>query len=369
MHDTKVVLNLDALNNNLEIIRALAPRAKCLAMLKANAYGHGSVVVAQALARNVDGFGVCTIDEAAKLRQAGIENKILILQGVRSVQEYQNAAELKLDCVVHNPMQVEWLLEQQIRYPETVWLKANTGMNRLGLKPDLYPRAIVRLMDAGYEPVLMSHLACADQREHALNRKQIDLFEKLTSPHVTLERSLLNSAGLVSFAKHHYDWIRPGLSLYGVSPFRHRPKALQDLKPVMNLEARIISTYSLNVGETAGYTARWHANRKTKIAIVGAGYGDGYPRDVPNGTEVLIDDKLYPTVGVVSMDAIAIDVTDAPKDISIGTVCRLWGAGVPVENIANRLNRIPYEIVTQVTSRPSREIHDEASVSSSTVAA
>lgn len=355
MRDTKLRIDLDALEHNVGLIRGLAPSAKCMAMLKANAYGHGSIKIAEALEPHVDGFGLCTFEEALKLRKAGIKSRLLILQGVYHASEYLEASKYQIECVVHNLQQVDALLEARSGYDQTVWLKANTGMNRLGLRPESFQLSLERLISAGIRPVLMSHLACADHREHVLNKRQIDCFESLTQSLEGFEKSLLNSAGLVSFPNHAYDWIRPGLALYGISPFHHAPKAYRDLRPVMNFEAKVISRYAINLGESVGYTARWHASRKTELAIVAVGYGDGYPRDVPNGTPVLIGEHLYPTAGVVSMDALAIDVTDGPE-VPVGAVCRLWGEGVPVEAIAHRLNRIPYELVTQVTGRPDREV-------------
>ncbi len=344
-------INLFALQHNLEVVRNYAPRSKVLAMLKANAYGHGTTEIAKSLS-GADAFGVARLSEAVALRAAGITKPIVLLEGFFESDEMQIIANLGLDSVLHNEQQIDEFLAIDLPRSVRVWLKVDTGMHRIGLPPAGYDAAIQKLVghkNVLGEPILMSHFGCADETDHPLNNKQFTLFESLKLKH-SGEASFANSAAILSLPNSHNDWVRPGVMLYGVSPVLNTNHHDFQLKPVMTLKSSVIAIRDVKAGESVGYGATWLASEDTKLAVIAIGYGDGYPRNAKNGTPVLINNRLFPLAGRVSMDMITIDV-GMDSDIKVGDETVLWGEGLPIETIADCAGTVPYELLCGVTGR------------------
>ncbi len=343
-----VEIDPDALRANLARVRMRAPRARVLAVVKADAYGHGLVTVARALAA-ADGFAVARVEEGVVLRRAGIGHRIVVLAGFFDRDEAEAAARYRLEPVIHDPGQLAFL-------PEGVrpWLKFDSGMHRLGLDEAGFRAALARLK--AREPVLMTHLACADDPRRPETARQLDRFERLTRGGV-LARSAANSAAILACPRSHYQWVRPGLMLYGVSPFPDRTGAELGLRPAMAFRSRLIAVRDLAAGEAVGYGGAWTASRPTRLGVVAAGYGDGYPREVRPGTPVWIGGRRVPVVGRVSMDLITVDLTDHPT-AAAGDAVTLWGPPLPVEAIAAGANTIPYTLMCGITARVPRIVSE-----------
>jgi alanine racemase len=321
-----------------------------MAVVKANAYGHGLVPTAHALGA-ADAFAVARIGEALSLRDAGISQPIVLLEGVFDAAQLTVAARLAFDIVVHHLEQLE-LLEKQAARDFVVWLKVDTGMNRLGFRAEEVPAVLARLralQPALREIRLLTHLACADEPASPTTGEQLARFAPLARQS-GLTTSIANSAGLLLWPDAHADWVRPGLALYGVSPVSGRGAADFGLTPAMTLETTVISTRTVPAGETVGYGGTWRAARTTRLAILAAGYGDGLPWSLPSGTPVIVQGERAPLVGRVSMDMIAVDVTDLPP-VAIGTTAQLWGPSLPVEGQAAAARTLPYELLCAVSQR------------------
>lgn len=347
----RAIVDTAALRHNLARVRSLAPGSHVLAVIKANAYGHGIVPAAVALA-GADGFAVARLEEGIALRAAGLRHRVVLLEGVFGPDQLQLAAHHDFDIMVHEPEQVALLESARPGRPHRVWLKLDTGMNRLGFKPPQVSAALARLRDcaAVAAPLtLVTHLANADERDEARTLEQIGLFERLLAG-VPGERSVANSAGLIGCAAARGGWVRPGLMLYGVSPFAADTGESLGLQPAMTLATRVIAVKELESGERVGYGGTWSATRPTRLAIAAGGYGDGYPRNTPSGTPVLVGGRRASLAGRVSMDMIAIDVTDLPP-VAVGDEVMLWGPGVPVEEVAHAAGTIPYELICGVSQR------------------
>lgn len=341
----RALIDLDALRANLARVRRLAPGSRVLAVVKADAYGHGLVGVARALAA-ADGFAVARVEEGVVLRRAGIGHRIVVLQGFLDGGEPEILEQYQLEPVLHEPRQVKhWR-----RVSRRCWIKLDTGMHRLGLREAEFIEAVTAL--ASCRPVLMTHLACADESDRPETPRQLALFERATA-RFGLERSLANSAAVLAWPRSHGDWVRPGLMLYGISPFVGRCGRELGLVPVMTFESRLIAIRHLRPGEAVGYGGDWVARRPTRLGVVAAGYGDGYPREIGPGTPVLIGGRRVPVVGRVSMDLITVDLTDHPG-VEVGDPVVLWGPGLPVEEIAARAGTIPYTLTCGVTGRVPR---------------
>jgi alanine racemase len=338
-----------ALCHNLGVVRRLAPKSRVLAVVKADAYGHGSIGTAKTLS-GADAFGVARIGEALSLRGAGITHPIVLLEGVTTVEELSAARQNQLELVVHSFEQVQ-MLEQAAPDSFDVWLKLDTGMNRLGFRPEEFPEALRRLQacSATHALRLMTHLAAGEERDGAATASQIQTFQSLTAS-LPFERSIANSAGIIGRADAHLEWVRPGLMLYGMSPLGERSSAELDLRPAMTLSAPVIAIRTVRKGESVGYGGLWKAERDSRIGIVAIGYGDGYPRTMRNGAPVLVQDREATIAGRVSMDMIAIDVTHLPN-VTIGSEVILWGAGLPAERVASFADTLAYELVCRVNER------------------
>jgi alanine racemase len=343
----RVSVSGDALRANLARIRALAPGCRILAVIKANAYGHGAVTVARAL-EEADAFGVANVAEASRLREAGIGRPILVLGGFHDDQELETISRLGLWTVIHRPWQAQRLVETSLPAPVGVWLKIDTGMHRLGLDPDQFRGAwdrLARCRNCVQPPVPMTHLACADDPAHpAFTLEQLRRFQAATEG-LSAEASVANSAALLAFPETRTGWIRPGLLLYGAWPLlRDAEGRAAQWRPAMRLSAPVIAVRRLRAGDTIGYGAAWTCPEDMAVAVVAAGYADGYPRHVPAGTPVGIGEGLGRVVGRISMDMITVDLRGLPPP-RVGDEAVLWGGPVRVDEVARRAGTIPYELL------------------------
>lgn len=340
------IIDQEALKYNLQQVRLQTPQSKIMAVIKANGYGHGLCSIARAL-RGADAFAVARVDEAIQLRGAGIRQRIAVLEGFSDKDELQSHAQYRLEPVIHTLEQLPFLENIDVSVSH-IWLKLDTGMHRLGIDPEDFQSCYDRLRKH-YTVSVMTHLANADERDDLTTLKQLELFSQLVSSYSS-ERSIANSAGIIGWKKSHAEWVRPGIMLYGVSPFAEKTGPELGLKPVMSLYSRLISIKTVSAGEAIGYGGNYVCQRKSRIGVIAIGYGDGYPRQVASGTPVLIDGQRVLQVGRVSMDMITVDLSDYPA-IKIGDPVLLWGEGLPVEEIARRANTIPYTLLCGVTQR------------------
>ena len=355
----RVVINLSALRHNLNRVRTLAPQSRVMAIVKTDAYGHGIARVARALS-SADAFGVACLEEARQLRASGIVRPVILLEGAYAAAELPEIAQLDLDIVVHDVTQVEMLEGARPVKPLIVWLKVDTGMHRLGIMPGLFDDVWRRLQDcsAVAQPVrLITHLAAASERTHPMTHAQLDCFKRICG-HVSVEKSIANSAGITAFPESHADWVRPGLMLYGVSPLSDGNAFEEGLIPVMTLRSELIAVKRLHAGDPVGYGATWNCPEDMPVGVVAAGYGDGYPRHAPSGTPVLLNGRHVPLIGRASMDMLSVDLRTQPQ-ARVGDPVVLWGEGLPVEVIARHADTIPYELLCGVHKRLRFEEHGE----------
>ncbi len=344
----KALIHPSALVNNLLVARQAAPAAKILSVVKANGYGHGLLQVAQALAAS-DGFAVLTVHEAVRLRDAGFSQPILLLEGVFTPDELSAVAEHRLSVVVHTEEQIAMLQAAWSPVKIDVFLKLNTGMNRLGFAPERFPDALAQLRGAPVvgRVTLMTHFATAD--EGAGVEDQLARFRAATQG-VPAPLCLANSAALLRYPETHGDWVRPGIMLYGASPFADQRAVDLGLQPAMSLVSEIIAVQQVKRGGAVGYGGAFVAERDTRVGIVACGYADGYPRHAGTGTPVLVGGRRSRTLGRVSMDMLCVDLTEQP-DAGVGTPVTLWGEGMPVEEVARAAGTISYELLTARAER------------------
>ena len=353
---TRAVVDLESIRQNLDLARRLAPRSRVLAVIKADAYGHGAVPVARALAGRVDAFAVASIEEASELRDSGIGDAILLLEGPVGPDEVELAAARDYWLMVTEPEHMAFISRARASQPLTVWLKLDTGMHRLGLPPDAFRRvydALRSLPAIRPDIVVATHLACADELDNPFTAAQITRLDELL---VGLDApvSIANSAALLSRPDSHRDWVRPGYLLFGDSPFESVRENARALQPAMSVSSAVIALRDVAVGETVGYGATWQAPRPSRIATIPMGYADGYPRHARNGTPVMVAGQRAPLAGRVSMDMITVDVTDLP-DVRVGSPVELWGPQLPVGEVARSAGTIGYELLARLPSRLRRE--------------
>lgn len=345
------LLNYPALRHNLAKVREPAPSAKIMAVIKANAYGHGLIEVAKTLV-GVDAFAVARVDEGVRLRQAGTGGCIVVLEGFTCGEELQLLLEHGLEAVVHGVWQLDLLEETQAAGKLPVWLKLDTGMGRLGFTRSELPMAYRRLSRCHNvaDPVhLMTHLANADDLQDPKTGQQLALFHAATVDY-SAPKTLANSAGILAWPDSIADWVRPGIMLYGVSPFPGQCGRQLGLQPVMSLHSRLIAVKTIAAGDSVGYGGQWTARRSTRLGVVAIGYGDGYPRQAKTGTPVLVNDVRTALIGRVSMDMITVDLENCPE-ARPGDPVTLWGGGLPVEEIACCADTIPYTLLCGITQR------------------
>ena len=341
-------VDLAAIAANLGSVRRYARGANVLAVVKANAYGHGLMRILPALA-DADGLALIELDAAVALRAAGYTRPILLLEGCFDSAELEPIAQHQLDIVVHDEAQVRMLETTRLAARVRVYVKANTGMNRLGFAPADVPRVCARLeaLPAGVEIRLMTHFARADDDDGIA--EPLARFERECAG-LSYPRSLANSAGIVRFGEIGGDVVRPGIMLYGATPFAHRSAAVLGLEPAMTLRSQIIAIQSLAGGDSVGYGASFRAPHAMRIGVIAGGYADGYPRIAPNGTPVLVCGKRVPMAGRVSMDMVTVDLAAVPE-ARVGSDVVLWGEGLPVDEVAAMASTVGYELLCAVAPR------------------
>jgi len=352
-------IDLAALKHNFERVRALAPNSRVISVIKANAYGHGAIEAAQTLADS-DAFAVARLTEAVELRQAGITKPIVLLEGVHCIDDLQTASLNDLSIVFHHAAQLALLNQIDLPLPLSFcWLMMETGMHRLGIAENQLTEALALLQgnhNIDGEIGIMSHFANADECGDIRNEQQLKRITSFSQEH-DLAISQANSAAILSYKPSHHDWLRPGLMLYGISPFEDKSADDLGLKPVMRLCSQIISIKDLREGDQVGYGGTWVAAEKTRIAIVDIGYADGYNRQLSNTGNVVINEQICPVLGRVSMDMIAVNINEVP-DAEIHSEVVLWGdMKLTVESLAKQANTIGYELVSQINTRVTREYH------------
>jgi alanine racemase len=340
-------IDLSALQNNLRVVRRTAS-SRIMAVIKANAYGHGLLRAAEAL-NEAEGFALLDVRDAIALREAGFRQAILLLEGFFTADELPLTAEYELSTVIHSAQQLAMLDAYPCRNTLQVWLKINTGMNRLGFAPEQVPAVMEKLKShpAVGEVTLMTHFSHADEPEGVA--EQLERFKGLTAAY-RAPRSLANSAALLRYPSTHSEWVRPGIMLYGASPFSDTSAQQLGLRPVMTLSSEIISVRELKAGDRVGYAGLFRADKKMRIGTVACGYADGYPRHAQMGSPILVNGMRTRTLGRVSMDMLSVDLGELP-DADVGSRVTLWGSGLPVEEVAGAAGTISYELLCAVTAR------------------
>lgn len=351
MRPAHALINLANLRHNYLLAKQLST-SKALAVVKANAYGHGAVRCAEALADLADGFAVACIEEALQLRDAGITQPILLLEGWFEASELPVIAEQQLWTVIHHHGQLTDIEQANLSQPIHVWLKLDTGMHRVGFTPEEYP-AIWRKLQANPQVASltkMTHFSRADEPETGRTEQQLAVFTETTKD-LQGPSSLCNSAGVLAWPQAHGDWLRPGIMLYGATPFDFAQDSATALKPVMQLDSQIIAVREVPANEPIGYGSRFITTRATRVGVVAMGYADGYPRHAPDGTPVLVDGLRTTLAGRVSMDMLTVDLTDLP-DTGLGSHVRLWGEGLNASEVAGWAGTIAYQLLCNLNRVP-----------------
>ncbi|QLB21296.1 alanine racemase [Vespertiliibacter pulmonis] len=367
MKPATATISGSALRHNFQLIKSFAPDSKVCAVVKANAYGQSIGFVTKTLEDMVDAFGVARIKEALEIQESGFAGKIILLEGFFDREELLKTLSRRFDTVVHCIEQLElleqvaqeWLNEKEkgfwqrktkIYFPITVWLKIDTGMHRLGIDPEQVELFYQRLKHCVLvkEIKFISHFSRADEIESDYTEKQIKMFEQAVQPY-SEERSLSASNGILYWPQAHYDWVRPGIIMHGISPHQ-QPISDLGFQPAITLSSSLIAVRNHKAGEPVGYGAGWVSPRDTKIGVVAIGYGDGYPRNAPEGTPVLVNGRRVPIVGRVSMDMMTVDLGLDSQD-KVGDEVILWGRDLLIEDVAKAIGVINYELITKLTPR------------------
>ncbi len=348
MRPIRARIDSAALRHNLGVARRRAPHSRVWAVVKANAYGHGLARTARALS-GADGLALIELDAALELRGAGERRPVLLLQGFFSPGELESIATHGLTTVVHDAEQLAMLEKSRPPKKIAVVAKLNTGMNRLGFAAEDLRGVLGRLRDCPGvgEITLMTHFADADGKGGV--RWQLDRFEAATAG-VDLPKSLANSAALLRYPESHKDWVRPGIMLYGCSPFPDESAAALGLKPAMTLESELIAVRDLRPGDSVGYGRTYTAGGPMRIGIVACGYADGYPRHAPTGTPVLVGGRRTRTVGRVAMDILFADLAAIPE-AAVGSRVTLWGEGLSADEVAASAGTVSYELLCALAAR------------------
>lgn len=364
----QALIDPTALRHNLNIVKNLAPNSKVIAMVKADSYGHGLVPVARALV-DADAFGVACIEEAIALRRAGVSNRIILMQGFFSTSELADIVNNQFEVVIHSAQQLNLLqtVKKFVR-PLWVWIKINTGMNRLGFEIDTAVKAYKDIKSSSNYILkgVLTHFASSDEVNNPLTKHQIDLFKNFCDKNISkdIDRSMANSAGVINWQDSHADWVRPGLMLYGISPISGKSGVDLGLKPAMQLETNIIAIQKIKKGDGIGYNHKFIASKDMYVGIIAVGYADGLSSmyglahsSINQSTvPVLYQGRKVPFIGKVSMDMAAIDLTDIDiEKAKVDDKVVLWGEGLPVEEVAQSANLIPYELITSLGNRVARK--------------
>jgi alanine racemase len=352
MRPTSAIVRLNAITENFRTACRMATGSRNLAVIKANAYGHGAVEVAKALEDEVPAFAVAFFEEAVQLRDAGIKKPVLILQGTLGNEDIDEAATRDFWLMLNNQRQIDRVLSSKSARPVRVWLKVETGMHRLGLEPedaDNACRALVSSEKIQPDMVLCTQLACADELSSQVTRQQMSGLSSLAGKY-KLPMSIANSAAIMAWPETHVQWNRPGYMLYGNSPFTAAQQKDEGLLPAMTVGSEIIAIRDVAAGQGVGYGLDWVAQRQSKVGIIAIGYGDGYPRHAPGGTPVLVNGVRAPLAGRVSMDMISVDLTEH-EGVNLGDPVELWGESLSVNEVAASAGTIGYELLAGLTGR------------------
>ena len=361
-------INSAALRHNIQLIKSFAPNQKLLAMIKANAYGQGLLPAANILADQVDGFGVARLREALEIQETGYTGKILLVEGFFDREELLKTLSRRFDSVIHCYEQLElleqvakeWEEEQQkgfwkrktkIYFPINIWLKIDTGMHRLGVHPEQVDEFYRRLKKCPLVESIsfVSHFSRADELDCGYTEKQISTFEQATQAYPKHARSISASSGILYWKQAHYEWVRPGIIMHGISP-HYEPITHLGFQSVMTLSSSLIAVRTHKAGEPVGYGGTWVSQKETKLGVIAMGYGDGYPRNAPEGTPVLINGRKVPIVGRVSMDMLTVDLGANSQD-KVGDEAIFWGKDLLIEEVAKHIGVISYELITKLTPR------------------
>lgn len=346
------ILSTENLLHNLAVIKKTSGNKDIMVMIKANAYGHGLRSVARRVQGQVDSLGVASIDEALALRKAGVNAPITLIEGVFEPNELLIASSQRFRVVFHDPVQIAWLESNTLPLPVRAWLKVDSGMGRLGFnlkEAGMYYERLSRSSQIAKPLGIMSHFACADVADHPLNKKQMQAFEQFAKD-LSGPKSFANSAAIFQFPAAHYDVVRPGLAAYGISPIPKKTAAELGLRPVMTLQTRLIGVRMMEKGSSIGYGSQFICPEDMPVGVIAMGYGDGYPRSARTGTPVLVNQTRCQLVGRVSMDMSTIDLRNLPSAV-VGDPVTLWGAQLPIEEVATYTANIPYDLVTGVQQR------------------
>lgn len=346
-------IDLNAILHNYRYAKKLQPTCKAFAVVKSNAYGHGAIEVAKHLDEEVDAFAVAAIEEALALREAGVVSPVMLLEGVFEADEWALCEQHGFWSAIENNTQLEWLRESKANI-EKVFVKLDTGMRRLGVDKEGAKALVETLRRSGQvgEVLLMTHFACADDLSDITTMEQLTYFEQTRRLIGDVEASVANSAAIMKWSVPEGGWIRPGIMLYGISPFAGITGQQLGLAPAMTLSSKVISVRSLKQGDKVGYGLSYTATEDHQLATVAVGYGDGYPRHAQYGTPVKLNGQPGELSGRVSMDMITVKLSNSDLPLEIGQDVVLWGEEVPVEEVAEFAGTIGYELVTRMTSRP-----------------
>lgn len=350
-----VTIDLDAIAHNYRVAKAQAPEQKTLAVIKANAYGHGATDVAAKLEPEADAFAVACIEEAVELREAGIRKPILLLEGFFSADELDYICRHNIWTAVHNDFQLNAIARADLPVPVNVWLKLDTGMHRLGFFPDEYRIAYQRLeaLPQVSSITMLSHFTSADDLDSPVTRRQIEIFDRVRRD-CPSPASFANSAATMKHPAAHHEWQRPGIILYGSSPFSGDDDVQKQLRPAMTLTSEVIAVHELQPGDAIGYNGTWVCDRPTRVGTVAMGYADGYPRQAKNGTPVLVNGQRTRLIGRVSMDMLTVDLTGL--DAGLGSQVEFWGENLLANEVAPWCDTISYTLFTGLTRRVHRKV-------------
>lgn len=348
-------INLEAFRANYRLAKSVAPDRKAVAIIKADAYGHGAIKLASALEKEADAFGVACIEEALELREAGIEQKILLLEGFFSANELPVISYNNFWCVVHSLEQIEIIGRTPLSQPINIWLKMDSGMHRLGISPEDYGFAFERLrnMNNVRKIVLMSHFASADDFSSPVTARQIKCFDEITRE-LGAPVSIANSAATLGHDNARREFQRPGIMLYGATPFENPHPLADQLKPVMTLTSEVIAVRDLKSGDGVGYGYRHICSLPTKVGTVAMGYADGYPRYARDGTPVIVNGQRTQIIGRVSMDMLTVDLTNI-NGVKVGSTVEFWGDNLSAAEVAPYCDTVPYTLFTGITRRVNKK--------------
>lgn len=348
-------IDVNALQHNFNQVKRLSPESRIMAIVKADAYGHGLLLCCHAL-KEADSFGLLDLGDAITLRKGGFSHPICLLEGFFSGDEIPLIVENNFEPVIHSDWQLDILDNTPQEIGLAVWLKIDTGMHRLGFVPEQFKSVLKRLsaMKCIRRVSVMSHLSDADLLKKPKTAHQLKEFLTITEEASGIDRSIANSAAILAHPDCHLDWVRPGIMLYGSSPFVDLSASNLNLRPVMSLRSEIISIKDCQKDDTVGYGSSWHCQQDMKVGVVACGYGDGYPRHAPSGTPVMVAGKLTQLIGRVSMDMITVDLRGIDS-ATTGSSVELWGREVAVDTVAERAGTISYELLCGVTERVKRQ--------------